>query len=259
LIDSQLEQSKRNFDTQLASSESFYASQLAAAQSQINGLREVDDSILTVGDATALLLKAIKDELSASILGSKNILEILGKRNINEIRGPGGSVLDIAKNTFVSDGITYDAKGAGQGARELIEGNNFEELYRRAIANKVSSEQVAIMLQLAGSEITVSELLQMAKQRGLPAFAAGGRYGGGLALVGEEGPELINFRNPGMVYNADQTGTMLGSSVALVGEIKALREDNQAQARAMVQIQARLTKLMERWDSNGLPETRAVA
>jgi hypothetical protein len=52
---------------------------------------------------------------------------------------------------------------------------------------------------------------------------------------------------------------MMGSSVALVDEVRALREDNQAQARAMVQIQARFTKLLERWDSDGIPEQRAVA
>lgn len=36
-------------------------------------------------------------------------------------------------------------------------------------------------------------------------FASGGYYPGGMALVGEEGPELINFRNPGQVYTADQS------------------------------------------------------
>lgn len=39
----------------------------------------------------------------------------------------------------------------------------------------------------------------------LPGFAKGGYYSGGLALVGEEGPELINFRNPGQVYTNSQT------------------------------------------------------
>ena len=46
------------------------------------------------------------------------------------------------------------------------------------------------------------------------------------------------------------------NSAALVAEIKALRDDNAAQARAMVQLQQRLTKLMERWDSTGMPDTR---
>ena len=46
------------------------------------------------------------------------------------------------------------------------------------------------------------------------------------------------------------------NSEALVTEVRALREENRAQSRAMVQMQQRLTKLMERWDSNGLPTER---
>ena len=48
----------------------------------------------------------------------------------------------------------------------------------------------------------------------LPRFAAGGYYAGGLALVGESGPELINFSQPGQVYTANQTASLLGGDTA---------------------------------------------
>jgi len=48
------------------------------------------------------------------------------------------------------------------------------------------------------------------------------------------------------------------STAVLIEEISALRVDNQAQARAIVQLQSRLTKVVERWDIDGIPETRAV-
>lgn len=48
----------------------------------------------------------------------------------------------------------------------------------------------------------------------LPRFAAGGYYAGGLALVGESGPELINFSQPGQVYTANQTADLLGGDTA---------------------------------------------
>jgi hypothetical protein len=55
-------------------------------------------------------------------------------------------------------------------------------------------------------------------------------------------------------------GLMSGASstAVLIEEISALRVDNQAQARAIVQLQSRLTKVVERWDLDGIPETRAV-
>ncbi len=45
----------------------------------------------------------------------------------------------------------------------------------------------------------------------IPAFAKGGYHKGGWALVGEEGPELINTSNPARVYTAAQTAAMLGA------------------------------------------------
>lgn len=46
----------------------------------------------------------------------------------------------------------------------------------------------------------------------IPAFARGGLARPGWALVGEEGPELVNFTAPGRVYTAAQTRAMLGQA-----------------------------------------------
>lgn len=43
----------------------------------------------------------------------------------------------------------------------------------------------------------------------VPPFAKGG-IASGWALVGEQGPELVNFTNPGRVYTAEQTAAALG-------------------------------------------------
>lgn len=44
----------------------------------------------------------------------------------------------------------------------------------------------------------------------IPMLAKGGRANPGWAIVGEQGPELVNFSNPGRVYTAEQTTAMLG-------------------------------------------------
>ena len=46
---------------------------------------------------------------------------------------------------------------------------------------------------------------------GFPTFASGGNYSGGVALVGEKGPELINFNRGGYVYNAQESRRILQS------------------------------------------------
>lgn len=44
----------------------------------------------------------------------------------------------------------------------------------------------------------------------IPTYARGGRHAGGWAIVGEEGPELVDFDTPGRVYTAGDTARMLG-------------------------------------------------
>ena len=54
-------------------------------------------------------------------------------------------------------------------------------------------------------------------------YAAGG-LASGMSLVGEQGPELVDFVNPGRVYsNADSKN--LFNNDALIAEVKALREE----------------------------------
>lgn len=96
----------------------------------------------------------------------------------------------------------------------------------------------------------------------IPKFATGGSFAGGWRIVGENGPEL-EATGPARIFNAGQTQAIFAGQGAdngeLLAEIRALRQDNQAQASAIVQLQNRLVKLHERWDGNGIPETRVTA
>jgi len=77
-------------------------------------------------------------------------------------------------------------------------------------------------------------------------FATGGLYPGGLAMVGEQGPELINFDRPGQVYTAPQTRNLLsggdGETAAAIlelkEEMKQLRETNSLLRAQLVMTQA---------------------
>lgn len=85
------------------------------------------------------------------------------------------------------------------------------------------------------------------------AFASGGSYGGGMALVGEQGPELIDFNNSGTVYNASQSANIIGGEVA--GEIRALRDEVSMlryEARATAVSTSKMAKLQDNWDTRGL-------
>lgn len=67
---------------------------------------------------------------------------------------------------------------------------------------------------------------------GLPAFAKGGLAKPGWALVGEEGPELVNFSSPGRVYTASETQDMLGGrEQAPEGALQTLAGSSPAEAK----------------------------
>lgn len=55
-------------------------------------------------------------------------------------------------------------------------------------------------------------------------FAAGGLADPGVHMVGETGPEMVDFTSPGRVYTASQTSAF-GDNTALVAELKALRDE----------------------------------
>lgn len=249
LLDRQLNSAKTNFDDLIAANDRYYAEQLTYARDQLDAARGVDKSVVSVKTAIERLQQAIVSELAAGVRKGTAIQTTTT-----------GQGYDAATDVYRSAaGDEFSGSMLGREAIALAEAGKTFELYAVATQNKITSDELAALANSAGASITGAQVRQWAADNNLPTFADGGYYNGGLALVGERGPELINFKNPGQVYNADQTSTMMGGGVALVDEVRALREDNQAQARAMVGIQARLTKLMERWDANGLPETRAVA
>jgi hypothetical protein len=93
-------------------------------------------------------------------------------------------------------------------------------------------------------------------ERTVNAFANGGMHSGGLRIVGENGPEL-EATGPSRIYNANQLGGMMGGSDA-AEEIKSLRQELKS---AMYQIAKNTGKsydLLDRWDGDGLPETRVL-
>lgn len=60
----------------------------------------------------------------------------------------------------------------------------------------------------------------------IPAFASGGYHSGGLAIVGERGPELVDM-SPARVYNNQDTTRMMRGDDSTAVEVRNLRQDMQ--------------------------------
>ena len=121
-------------------------------------------------------------------------------------------------------------------------------------ATEAANSAIANANASAAFSISVAQTLTAAAAvSNTPRFADGGAYSGGMALVGENGPELIDFNRSGTVYNAPQTASMIGGEVA--GEIRALREEVSLlryEARATAVNTSKMSRLQDNWDVRGL-------
>lgn len=109
-----------------------------------------------------------------------------------------------------------------------------------------------------------------ADKAGIKAFASGGLALPGWALVGEKGPELVNFSQPGRVYTAADTAALFRSATPRAaeagsrGEVRALREEVYQLRRDMnlllneiAKYGRRTSDTVEAWDAEGMPGVRA--
>ncbi len=79
-----------------------------------------------------------------------------------------------------------------------------------------------------------------------PAFAAGGHYSGGYALVGEKGPELINFNRGGYVYNAQDTKRLLQSGHTYNQISVPVTVAGETNPRLVGRLRSEITELVQR-------------
>lgn len=95
-------------------------------------------------------------------------------------------------------------------------------------------------------------------------YATGGLHPGGIRMVGEFGPEL-EVTGPSRIHNARKTEEILGrfsgtnqdqTNVQLMKELEYIRAENDKLVRVLIDLQHRQIRLLERWESDGLPETR---
>lgn len=91
---------------------------------------------------------------------------------------------------------------------------------------------------------------------GVPSFATGGFHSGGVALVGEEGPELINT-GPARITSNSGTEGLFGD---LIREVRMLREEVKVLKDASIATATnteRSERISRKWDKIGIPATQA--
>ena len=198
-----------------------------------------------------------------------------------QLAGVGTSLLDLVRQTAGTEEEYLDAFWAvnaqlrnaqdAAGAQVSAADKQLEALQGQL------DVQNAALKQLQGQSATLEEiekqiadlkpLLDAAGQKaGVKAFARGGLAMPGWSLVGEEGPELVNFSQPGRVYTAADTAALFrsatprgtsGESGGSREEVYELRRDMNILLNEVAKYGRRVSDLVELWDKEGMPGVRA--
>lgn len=219
---SQLSEAERQLEV-AESQLSALDSTLEAAKAQIDALRGVDTSVMSVEAAIVRLAAAVTAEEAAAA------------------GGVASSAVDQVAQAYGASVVTYSARA--QGAIDAF----LAEIAR--LPGQVAPSFVQNQVAFLGSTFA-----------DVPAFDVGTNYvpRDMLAQI-HEGEAIVPAAfNPwaGGVLPS-MRGTDGGASDArAAAEIKLLREENAAQARALVLAVKQLEKLQRRWEVEGMPATR---
>lgn len=204
-----------------------------------------------------------------------------------QLAGVGTSLLDLVKQTAGTEEEYLDAfwavnaqlKSAQDAAGAQV---SAADKQLEALQGQLDVQNAALK-QLQGQSATLEEiekqiaelkpLLDAAGDKaGVKAFARGGLAMPGWAVVGEEGPELVNFSQPGRVYTAADTAALFRSATpraadtdsgsdaevkALRREVYQLRRDMLISMSEIARFSRRTSDMVEAWDAEGMPGVRA--
>ena len=204
-----------------------------------------------------------------------------------QLAGVGNSLLDLVKQTAGTEEEYLDAfwavnaqlKSAQDAAGAQV---SAADKQLEALQGQLDVQNAALA-ELQGQSATLEEIeKQIAELRplldaagdkaGVKAFARGGLAMPGWAVVGEEGPELVNFSQPGRVYTAADTAALFRSATpraadtdsgsdaevkALRREVYQLRRDMLISMSEIARFSRRTSDMVEAWDAEGMPGVRA--
>lgn len=210
------------------------AMELASLDESLRGLQQQIYDALDLSE-TARLAKAAADEQ----LRAQEVIRAGWQRTADSIAGTMETLrkelLGEDAQSFARAQADFAIANAAARAGDQSAADKLPALARALVdmgktnAGSAAEQTLLTARTLAALDVTLKTL---ADSYGItvPAYAAGGAFGGGLRLVGENGPEL-EVTGPSRIYSAQQTADMLaggGRMSALLAELQAMRRDNEA-------------------------------
>ena len=278
-----------------------YARDFALTTNAIKENRDLAEATMTADEKTVMLLEQQIEQSRASQEAQIEALEkmlvaqeelltvsqameklITAQENYDQAKEAHDELLlqyPQLQETFISVGDALANHLAAQATFEQVQAQHAELIAQYPMLNE-SVLTVAQAVTNLGSAIaaqTAATAAQVAAQTALanaiaaanqvtttgsvPGFAAGGMFGGGPRIVGENGPEL-EVTGPSRIYNKQDTSNMFRDP-DLASAVQGLRNEVSGMRSEQLQLQVEISKNTKRvydverkWDIDGLPPVR---
>lgn len=195
--------------------------------------------------ATLLQMSGTFAELTPLLDDAKNAWKDLTQSILEEVQRIRGVINSGENQSLSSAQAAFDLATTLARAGDKDAAASLPELSKTLL--DIAAKQATSLTELRRIQyITAGSLEQTATV--IPKFAAGGDYSGGLALVGEKGPELINFSSGGYVANASNTANLLdnNSVLDLLDKVNTNLDGMRYELRSNVTHVAKTAKLLDR-------------
>jgi hypothetical protein len=230
---------------------------LASEQKQIDLLKGIDTSALTIAEAMERLTSAMSAARQNPIVSSAGPIADAYQQYLG--RAPDAAGLqwwqnEAAKGVPISsivDGIAHSAEADLNKLYQGVLGRAPDaaglSFWMNAYGPNMDGTEMSDFLKNAAPELQAKDggsQNDFLKSHGVPGFAVGGDFGGGLRIVGENGPELEST-GPSRITNSRDFMSRLSSpsesNAVLVAAVERLTETVEQQQAALDKI-ARETK-----------------
>jgi hypothetical protein len=227
----------QSLDLTDANARNTYQSLMDLAPGFMEVIDAVDAQAQSLKDAASNLRDfsaQIKDFKNSLLLGSSSILTPADK--YTEARTQFESVYakamqgdKVALSKVTSSAQSFLEASQTYNASSEAYTSDFNTVLSKLDNASISADSAASVAELQLNALSIhTDLLSsintnIALIAGVPQAARGGRVSG-LTLVGEMGPELVDFSTPGRVYSADQTAGMFTPGVGNTGQQQLIQE-----------------------------------
>lgn len=272
LLEQQIDANKLALEAQLEALDLQYQTQLE----QVNALLGIDTSVKSVGDAIGTLRGAIEGLMAAQQEAARASAMAAAQASA-AAAGAAAAASAGGSSALAGGGASGGAAAGGGGgsspsfAAQFGTGETYQGFSLANIGSAAELVSAAASLGVqttgqSGAEIqrAVANASGMAVGLGASVraqeFARGGMFSGGMRLVGEEGPEL-ELTGPSRIYSRQQTKDLLrgnNNDEGVRSEVSALRMDMKALMIQVSKNTGKTARQLDRWDQDGLPETRVV-